>query len=380
MEESTVLFTHDISKYPIVLSRTEGMELYNYSPFIYAYEAENIAITGQGTLDGNADCEHWWPWNGRNSNLEQYCGITEAHPGHAVDLAMLTDMVARGVPVEERVFGDNHFLRPQFVQPHRSKNVLIEGVTLKRSPMWVLNPVLCENVIVRAVTIDSKGPNSDGCDPESCKDVLIEKVKFHTGDDCIAIKSGRNNDGRRVNVKSENIVIQDCEFEDGHGAFTIGSEISGGARNIFCQNNVMSSPNLEQALRFKNNALRGGHIEDVFIRNIQILELYNGTSTTRGMVLSIDFNYQEGPAGDHHPVVRNVDIRNVTATTANYAFYLRGFPADRISDVRLYDCNFDNVVRSNVIEFVDRLQLDNVTVNGELFTSPEEGDNNECGK
>lgn len=141
----------------------------------------------------------------------------------------------------------------------------------------------------------------------------------------------------------------------------------------------MSSPNLEQALRFKNNALRGGLIEDIFIRNIHISELYNGTSATRGMVLSIDFYYQEGPAGNYSPIVRNVDIRNVTATTANYAFYLRGFPNNHISDIRLYDCNFDNVVRSNVIEFVDHLHLDNVTVNGEIFVGPEP-ESNECGK
>lgn len=141
----------------MVRSRTEGMELINYSPFIYAYEAENIAITGTGVLDGNADCENWWPWNARNNNLEELCNITEPHPGQAVDLASLTDMVARGVPVEERIFGPGHYLRPQFVQPQRSKNVLIEGITLLRSPMWILNPVLCENVIVRGVTINSKG-------------------------------------------------------------------------------------------------------------------------------------------------------------------------------------------------------------------------------
>lgn len=380
MEGSTILFTHDTTKYPNVRSRTEGMELINYSPFIYAYDAENIGLTGYGVLDGNADCENWWPWNGVNSNLQALCNITTAHPGQAVDLALLTDMVARGVPVEERVFGPNHFLRPQFVQPQRSRNVLIEGITLRRSPMWVLNPVLCENVIIRGVTIESKGPNSDGCDPESSKDVLIENVNFHTGDDCIAIKSGRNNDGRRVNVKSENIVIQNCHFQDGHGAFTIGSEISGGARNVFFQDAVMSSPNLKQALRFKNNALRGGLIEDIFIRNVYISELYNGSSSTRGMVLSIDFNYQEGANGDYSPVVRNVDIRNVTATTANYAFYLRGFPTDRITDVRLYDCHFDNVVRENIIEFVDHLYLDNVTVNGATFTGPDPKDENVCGK
>jgi len=239
--------------------------------------------------------------------------------------------------------------------------------------MWILNPVLCENVIVRGVTINSTGPNSDGCDPESCKDVLIENVKFRTGDDCIAVKSGRNADGRRLNIKSENIVVQNCEFEDGHGGFTIGSEISGGAKNIFCQDCTMNSPHLEQALRFKNNAVRGALIEDIFIRNIKISELYTGTSLTRGMALSIDFYYEEGPAGNYHPIVRNIDIRNVTATKANYALYLRGFENDHIQDIRLYNCHFSDVIRPNVIEYVDRLGLFNVTFNGEvLIPEPEQ--------
>lgn len=213
-----------------------------------------------------------------------------------------------------------------------------------------------------------KGPNSDGCNPESSRDVLIENVTFITGDDCIAVKSGRNADGRRINVKSENIVIQNCEFGGhAHGAFTIGSEISGGAENIFCQDCSMSSPELEQALRFKNNAVRGGVIENIFIRNIHIPELYTGTSASRGMVLSIDFFYEEGPNGDYPPVVSNVDIRNVTSSKSNYALYLRGFPTDHIANVRLYDCHFSDVIRDNVIEYVDNLGLFNVTVNGNVI-------------
>lgn len=342
----------------------------NFSPFIYAFEAENIAVTGNGVLNGNADCSHWWPWKGRNNNLELLCGIIEGFPTEEADVAALTEMAERNVPVEERIFGEGHYMRPVFVQPYKSKNILIEGVTFLRSPNWILNPVLCENVIVRAVTINSTGPNSDGCNPESSRDVLIENVKFITGDDCIAIKSGRNADGRRINVKSENIVIQNCEMENGHGGFTIGSEISGGVRNIFCQNCSMNSPQLEQGLRFKNNAVRGGVIEDIFIRNIHIPELYTGTSASRGMVLSIDYFYDEGPNGNYPPVVHNVDVRNVTAFKSNYGLYLRGFPTDHITNVRLYDCHFSGVVRGNVIEYVENLGLFNVTVNGDAIEVP----------
>src|SRR5207302_355401 len=161
-----------------------------------------------------------------------------------------------GAPVDQRVFGDGHFLRPSFVEPYRCKNVLIEGVSISASPMWELHPTLCTNVTVRDVHINSLGPNNDGCDPESCRDVLIEGTTFQTGDDCIAIKSGRNNDGRRVNVPAENTIVRNCTMKDGHGGVTIGSEISGSCRNVFIENCKMDSPELDRALRFKSNAQR----------------------------------------------------------------------------------------------------------------------------
>ena len=125
------------------------------------------------------------------------------------------------VPVAQRIFGEGHHLRPNFVQPYRCNNVLIEGIRITNSPMWVLTPTLCNNVIVRNVTVDTTGaPNTDGCDPDSCTDVLIDHCVFNTGDDCIAIKAGRDHDGRRVNVPCENILIRNCRFEAGHGGIT----------------------------------------------------------------------------------------------------------------------------------------------------------------
>src|SRR5213594_542198 len=156
----------------------------------------------------------------------------------------LFDMGEKGVPVEQRVMGEGSFLRPNFIQPYRCRNVLIEGVTIQNSPMWEIHPVLCSNIIVRGVKISSHGSNNDGCDPESCQDVLIEDCVFDTGDDCIAIKSGRNNDGRRVNVPSENIIIRNSTMKDGHGGVVMGSECSGGIRNVFIENCHMDSPNL----------------------------------------------------------------------------------------------------------------------------------------
>ncbi|HVT90165.1 MAG TPA: glycoside hydrolase family 28 protein, partial [Tepidisphaeraceae bacterium] len=249
-EGSTILFKTDPKAYlPPVLTRFESVECYNFSPFIYALEQENIAVTGTGTLDGQASNQHWWPWVNARFGWQQ--GMPTAQKGK------LNAMGQNGTPVEQRIMGENDGLRPNFFQPYRCKNVMIEGVHIRRSPMWEINPVLCTNVIVRNLDIVSHGPNNDGCDPECCKDVLIEGCLFDTGDDCIAIKSGRNNDGRRVNVASENLIIRNCTMKDGHGGVTIGSEIAGSCRNVFVEDCKMDSPNLNAIFRFKSNAQRG---------------------------------------------------------------------------------------------------------------------------
>jgi len=196
-------FSRDPARYlPLVYSRWEGVECLNYSAQIYADGQENIALTGEGLLEGNADCSHWWPWKGRTN-----CGWSAGQPNQDPARNALFEMGDKDVPLAERRFGEGHYLRPNMVQFCRSKNILIEGVTMKNSPMFEINPVLCSNVTVRGVSIASHGPNNDGCDPDSCQDVLIENCSFDTGDDCLAIKAGRNHDGRRVGVASENIVV-----------------------------------------------------------------------------------------------------------------------------------------------------------------------------
>jgi polygalacturonase len=348
-EKATLAFSTDARDYlPLVLTRWEGTELMNYSPFIYAFEAENIAITGRGTLDGQAGADHWWNWVRR---------VPGGLPGQTPARNRLVDMAAKAVPVAERVFGEGSYLRPNFIQPYRSRNVLIEGITIRNSPMWEINPVLCRSVTVRGVAISSHGPNNDGCDPECCKDVLIDGCTFDTGDDCIALKSGRNDDGRRVNVPIENVVIRNCTMKDGHGGVTIGSEISGGARNIFAEKCRMDSPHLDRVLRIKTNAVRGGIVESVYLRDITVGEVAES-------VLSIDYFYEEGEAGTHPPIVRNVEMRNVTSRKSQYALRLRGFAHDPISDIRVIDCQFDGVEKPDILEAVQNVRLVNVRVNG----------------
>jgi polygalacturonase len=255
------------------------------------------------------------------------------------------------------VFAEGSYLRPQFIQPYRCRNVLVDGVTIVNSPMWEIHPVLCTNVTVRGVKISSHGPNNDGCDPESCRDVLIERCVFDTGDDCIAIKSGRNADGRRLHAPTENVIVRGCEMRDGHGGVTVGSEISGDVRWVFAERCVMNSPNLDRALRLKTNAMRGGVMEHVYMRDVQVGQVADA-------VLQVDFYYEEGTKGPFTPVVRDIEMTRVTSRKSQYGLYLRGFPTAQISDVRLVDCQFDDVAKGNVVEQVRGLSLERVRING----------------
>jgi polygalacturonase len=343
LEGGTIAFRHEAEAYlPLVLTRFEGVELMNYSPFIYALDETNVGISGRGTLDGQAGAEHWWDWR-RNQTPSRN---------------KLFQMAEDGVAPDRRVFGPGDSrLRVNFIQPYRCQNVLIEGVSIVNSPMWELNPVLCTNVTISGVRINSHGPNNDGADPESCRDVLIEKCVFDTGDDCIALKSGRNADGRRLARPIENVIIRDCDMKDGHGGVTIGSEISGGARNIFAEKCRMDSPRLDRALRFKNNAARGGLIERVAMRDVIVGEVAEA-------VVAADFFYEEGKNGAFTPVLRDVDVRNVTSRKSKYALLLRGFDTAPISNIRIQDCKFDGVAADDLLEGVKDLVLTNVIVNG----------------
>jgi polygalacturonase len=326
LETNAVLkFSTDPKSYlPAVFTRFEGTELYNYSPLIYAFGQKNVAVTGAGTLDGQADETNWLAWK-----------KTAAR-------AKLVKMAADNVPVEQRQFGEGDNLRPDFIEFNRCRNVLIEGVKIRRSPMWELHPLLCTNVTVRGVDIISHGANNDGCDPESCRDVLIENCLFDTGDDCIAIKSGRNADGRRVGVPSVNLIIRNCTMRDGHAGTAIGSEISGSCSNVFVENCEMSSPNLLCALRLKSNAMRGGVLQNIFMRNVNV-------GLVKDSVLQIDFLYDEGTNGIYKPVARNVVMENITVAQTPRVLNVRGFPAASISGVRIYNSTFKQIQKPDQI-------------------------------
>jgi polygalacturonase len=352
---ATLKFSTDPKDYaPLVFTRWEGMEMMGLSALIYAFEQTNIAVTGEGTLDGQAANENWWFWKGNKEG-----GWREGMPNQKAARAKLYELMEKGAPAGERVFGADSYLRPQFIQPYRCKNVLIEGVKIVNSPMWEVHPVLCENVTVRKLHVATHGPNNDGCNPESCRDVLIEDCLFDTGDDCIAIKSGRNEDGRRINVPSENIIVRNCVMKEGHGGITVGSEISGGFRNLFAENNRLDSPDLWTALRVKNNASRGGKIENLYFRNTTVGQVSRA-------VVEIDFNYEEGAKGDFTPLVRNYVVENLTCTKGNRAVDLQGLDNAPIFDVVMKNCTFDALDKPSIVKNVRGLRLENVRVGGRV--------------
>ncbi len=352
---SRILFSTNPDDYlPLVFTRWEGVELMNYSPLVYAFEEENIAITGEGVLDGQADASNWWTWKGQG----RY-GWKEGmpHQNQPASRDQLFEMAEKGVPVEERRFGSGHYLRPQFVQPYRCNNVLIEGVTIVNSPMWILNPVLCNNVTIQGVTVESQGPNSDGCDPESCKNVLIRECFFNTGDDCIAIKSGRNADGRRINVASENIVIQNCSMANGHGGVVIGSEISGGARNIWAENCKMNSPELDRALRIKTSSMRGGVVENVYLRNIEVGQVAE-------QVIRVNMFYED--SGAFMPTVRNIHVENMTVENGGkVGVLLEGYEQSPVTGIYLENVTIKSVAVPYKFSNVKEISFEDVTINGQ---------------
>lgn len=207
------------------------------------------------------------------------------------------------------------------------------------------------------MSVTGHGPNNDGIDPESSKNVWIKNSYFDNGDDCIAIKSGRNADGRRVNVPAENIIIQGNEMKDGHGGVVIGSEISGSVRNVYAENNRMDSPNLDRVLRIKTNSIRGGVVENIFLRD-------NDVANVGGEVVRVNMYYEEGDAGPYTPIVRNIEVKNLHSNGGNYGVWVRAYDRSPVQNLRIIDYSFNHVKTPMLIENVENMVLSNFHING----------------
>ena len=367
-EGATLHFAFEPKLYPLVRTSWEGLACWNYSPCIYAYKATDIAITGKGTIDGGGNNDTFWQWNG-----SPRFGFKEGVTKESQKLgsrSKLLKMAEDGVPFDERKFGMGYGLRPQLVNMLHCERILIKDVKMINSPFWVIHPLLSKNITVDGVYVWNEGPNGDGCDPEACENVLIQNCVFHTGDDCIAIKSGRNNDGRLWNQPSKNIIIRNCKMEDGHGGVVIGSEISGGCENVYAENCVMDSPHLERILRIKTNNCRGGQVQNINMRNVVV-----GQCKEAVVKINLDYERKEICYRGFEPIVNNVNVENVTCQKSDYGVLIIGRDSlENVYDINIKNCKFDGVVKEpvKITGKTRNVKFDNLVINGSLVLNKED--------
>ena len=355
-DQAEILFSINPKDYPIVHTSWEGTEVMNYSPLIYAKNKTNVAITGKGILNGQADSTNWWIWSGGKSY-----GWKKGIPSQndPTNREVLVGMAEKGVPVSERVFGDGRYLRPNFIEFFECNTVLVKDVTIINAPFWILHPLKSNNIIIDGVTVNSHGPNNDGCDPEYSQNIIIKNCTFNTGDDCIAIKSGRDADGRRVAIPSKNIIVQNCKMIDGHGGVVIGSEISAGVNNVFVENCVMDSPNLDRVIRIKTNSRRGGVIEDVFVRNIEV-----GTVKECVLKLNMFYNVYGSQTGNFIPVIRNINLENVKVKNGGkYSVWAEGYASSPVENITLKNVVIQRVDSLYKLKNVKNINFINTYIN-----------------
>lgn len=317
-EGATISFSEQFQDYlPVVLIQRGGYYCYNYSPPIYAKNCQNVALTGNGVIDGNGHV--WWPWK-------------KKQPG----MVELFKMGKAGVPIEKRKFGKPEYgVRPPFVQFIKCTNVYLDGPTFIDGPSWMIHPVQCDNVIIRNIAINSHGPNNDGIDLDMCKNVLVENCLIDAGDDNIAIKSGRDEEAWKIGKPSENIMVRNCKSLQGHGGFVIGSEMSAGVKNVLVEN--CSFNNTHRGIRIKTRLGRGGYIEDILIKDITMQNIkreaiiinmqYNAEPIER----KIDFD----SSAQTVPKINNINIENVRCDNATHALKILGLGQNVLSGISL---------------------------------------------
>lgn len=334
-----ISFSGNFSDYlPVVFTRWEGMECYNYSPLIYARDCENIAITGEGVLLGSG--EAWWHWK----KLQQRAAYE------------LCYAESEGIPVEHRIYGtEEAALRPSFIQFVGCKNIQLCDFTIKDGPQWMLHPVYCEQVLVKNISVISKGPNTDGLNPDSCKNVLIENCYFDTGDDCIAINSGMNEDGWRVNKPCENVIIRNCIMEGGHGGIVIGSGMSGGVRNIYASDCKIQGTN--QGIRLKSMRGRGGYVRDIWFENIEINHVFE-----EAVQINMFYKYSTVvPKSDAPADFTDIYLKNIHGTGADTAVEICGLPEHFLQNISLENVEL-SAKKALICDNVDNIKMQRVSL------------------
>src|SRR5687767_465433 len=348
---ATLLFSTDPSDYPVVLTRWEGTECMNYSGLIYGQNVHDVSITGEGTIDGQGKA--WWG---------------AFRKGSWAAMKRLRELGETSDDPKQRVFGTPEAgLRPCLLEPINCQRILLDGVTFTNSPFWTIHPIYCTDLTARNLKIHGTGPNTDGLNPDSCANVLIERCAFDTGDDCVTLKSGRDKDGRRVGKPTENVIVRDCTFARGHGTVVIGSEMSGGVRNVLAEN--LTADGTDAGVRIKTRRGRGGTIENVVYRNMTLKNI-------RKQAITVDMFYDVGnnpgvdqTGRDGIPAIRNVLVENLTCDGAAQAIVLRGLPDSPITGVALRDIRI-GAKQGWTVSDVRNLVAERTAVTSTLSTHP----------
>ena len=339
-----IRFGSNPKDYPLVLTSWEGTMLYNYSPLIYANNVENIAITGNGIIDGEAK-NTWIKWK----------------PLEKKDQLLTREMNHKNTPIKERIFGEGHFLRPQLIQFFNSKNILVENVQIEDSPFWCIHLLKSKSITIRGLKYNAHNNNNDGIDPEYSSDILIENVLFDNADDNVAIKAGRDNEGRsNSNTPSENIVIRNCEFKGLH-AIVIGSEMSAGVRNVYVENSKFRGY-LKRGIFIKTNSDRGGFIKDIYFNNLAFGKVED--------CIYITANYHGEGSGLFPSKVSDISFSNISCIEAtNTGIVIEGFPDKKVENIKLDHINIKSAKNGMTV-----INSENVTVNevviGEKASTP----------
>jgi polygalacturonase len=359
---ATIRFSDNFDDYlPFVEMRHEGILMKSFSPLIYAVDAENITIKGQGKLDGQG--KKWWD--------EFFRVIMDVDKNGMRDINNYQPMWDKANDVKKLYAETNEdyitsmkrrFFRPPFIQPIRCKNVRIEGVTIVNSPFWTINPEFCENVTVDGVTIANPlSPNTDGINPESCRYVHISNCHISVGDDCITLKSGRDLQARNLNFPDENITITNCTMLAGHGGVVIGSEMSGGVKKVVISNCVFDGT--DRGIRIKSTRGRGGVVEDIQVNNIVMKDI-------KEEAITLDMLYTKMPLesmSERTPVFRNIHISNLTGTNVLIPIKIRGLEESPITDITFTNINI-TAKQKCVFQNYKRVVLKDVLVNGVKIT------------
>lgn len=313
---ATLRFHSDLVEYPFGKGRLEGVEAITPAPLIGGTNVENISIIGRGTL--TTDHAAWVKLMDKPDAKQVWESIWER-------------LEKKEKVPEEDYRKAAYFLRPSFIRPMDSKNILIEGIHIVQSPMWTIHILYCDNVTIRNVTIETyPGKNTDGIDVESSKNVRISDSYIDTGDDCIVLKSGRDADGRRVNRPTENVTITNCVTLHGHGSVVIGSETAGGLRDIVASN--MISRGTQRGIRIKSGRGRGGLVENLRFDNWVIEDAQEAISVTNYYT-----KIPQEPVSERTPVFRNIAMSNITVDRCGLAADIAGLPEMPINGLRLSD-------------------------------------------